>query len=82
MSKEKISVMLNNCVAWSAEEFAARFAEVCVEFLARNDADLLPCLSDGFSFLLFDGESVGPGAGRLRNQSIINDKKQRNSFTR
>ena len=30
--------------------------------LARNDADLLPCLSDGFGFLLFDGETVGPGA--------------------
>ena len=39
-------------------------------------------LSDGFGFLLFDGETVGPGAGRLRNRSIINDKKQRNSFAR
>ena len=46
--------------------------------LARNDADLLPCLSDGFGFLLFDGKIVEPGAGRLGNQSIINDKKQRN----
>ena len=36
MPKEKISVMLNNCVAWSAEEFAARFAEICVEFLGTK----------------------------------------------
>ena len=28
MSEEKNYVMLNNCGAWSAEEFAARFAEV------------------------------------------------------
>ena len=44
--------------------------------LARNDADVLPCLSDGFDFLLFDGKTVGPGAGRFRNQSIITDMKQ------
>ena len=48
--------------------------------LAPNATDLLPCLLDGFGFLLFDGETVGPRAGRLRNQYIINDKKQRNSF--
>ena len=28
-------------------------------FLAQNAADLLPCLSDDFGFLLFDGETVG-----------------------
>ena len=43
--------------------------------LARNAVDLLPCLSDGFGFLLFDGETVGPEAGRLRNRFIINDKQ-------
>ena len=67
---QPLSIMLNNCVALSAEEFVVRFA------------DLLPCLSDGFGFLLFDGETVGAGAGCLRNRSIINDKKQRNSFAR
>ena len=48
--------------------------------LAQNDEVLLlrTCSSDGFGFLLFDGETVGPGAGRLRNQPIINDKKQTN----
>ena len=61
MSEEKISVMLNNCVEWSAEEFAARFAEVCAEFLCGSAAYLLPCLSDSFGFLLFDGKNVGPG---------------------
>ena len=44
LSEEKISVMLNNFVAWSAEEFAARFAEACPNSLARSAADLLPCL--------------------------------------
>ena len=35
-----------------------------------------PCLLDGSDFLFFHGETVRPGAGRLRNWSIINDKKQ------
>ena len=30
-------------------------------FSARNAADLLPCFSDGFDFLLSDGENVEPG---------------------
>ena len=42
-------------------------------FLTRNAAELLPWLSDGFSFLLFDGEIAGPGAGRLRDRFIISD---------
>ena len=50
--------------------------------LARKAADLLTCLSDGFGVLLFDGKTVGPGAGRLRTRSVINDKKQINSFAR
>ena len=28
-------------------------------------------LSDDFEFLLFDGETVGPGAGRLRNRLLL-----------
>ena len=50
--------------------------------LVRTAADSLPCLSYGFGFLLFDGETVAPGVGRLRNRSIINNKKQQNSFAR
>ena len=44
--------------------------------LAGNAADLLPCLSDDFGFLR-DAETTGPGAGRLRNLYIINDKEVR-----
>ena len=45
VSEEMISVMLNECVACSAGEFAARLAEVCAEFLGTNAADSeLPCL--------------------------------------
>ena len=82
MSEEKISVMLNNCVAWSAEEFVTRFAEVCADFLATKRFRFTTLLSDGFGFLLFDGENVVRGVVRLRNRSTINDKKLRNSFAR
>ena len=39
--------------------------------LARNASDLLPCLSDGFGFLLFNGETVGPDACVIGSLSII-----------
>ena len=60
ISEDKISVMLNNCFTWSAEEFAARFVEVCAEFLAQNAADLQPCISDGFG-LFFMAKLLGLG---------------------
>ena len=72
-----ISVMLNNCVAWSAEEFAVRL-EVFAKFLGTKRCGFITrliFLSDGFGFLSFDGETVGPWAGRLRSRSIINDKQ-------
>ena len=52
-----------------------RMQEVGHGFYARNAADLLPCLSDIFGILCLDGETAGPGAGRLRNRSIIKDKQ-------
>ena len=85
MSKENISAVINNCVAWSAEEFATRFPEVNAKFLSTKRCrfiTLLTRLSDDFGILLFDGETVKTEAGCLRNRSIINDKKQRNSFAR
>ena len=89
MLQENISVIPNSCVAWSAEEFAARFPTAVLHglqksfppdsqtfvpnSLARNAADLLPCLSDGFGFLLLDGETDVHRVRCFRNRSIIND---------
>ena len=69
----ELNVIPNNCVTWSAEQFAAGFVEVLPNSLTGNAADLLPCLSDGFGFLLLDAETTGPGAGLSRNRYITND---------
>ena len=44
MSEDKMSVMFNNRVAWSAEQFAVRFAEVCVEILGTIRCRLITLL--------------------------------------
>ena len=41
MSEKEISVMVNKCVVWSAEEFAARFVEVCAELLLDGETGRL-----------------------------------------
>ena len=54
MSEDKISVMLNNCVLWSAVKMLSPDSQKSVSnSLARNAADLLFYISDGFGFLLF-----------------------------